>query len=394
MTDEHAFLELRTFLTPEFVFGTGSAWLAGRYCENLGARRVLLVTDPGVREAGWAVKVEESLADDGIQATTFAAVSSNPRAAEVMDGGRLYAAERCEGIVALGGGSVIDCAKGIAVVAGSGRDVRRFAGVDKVRHACPPLVCIPTTAGSGSDVSQFAVIKDEEAGGKLIIASRSVVPDASLVDPLLTATLPRELTATCGLDALCHALEAYVSNAASPMSDLYALKALTLVGQSLCAAFSNGSDLAARGRMMLGSLYAGLAFSNAVPGAVHALAHPVSAALDLHHGRCNAALLEEVIAFNFEAAPGRYVAAARALGAEMPEDITAGAPPVLGRDALLALVRGLKARLGVTDRLSSLGVRPEDLDGLAAQAEAAPYLLTNPRPLSRGDLAEIYAQAL
>ncbi len=390
MSGGHAFLELRKFLAPEFVFGAGSAWLAGRYAAGYGARRVLLVTDPGVRAVGWADRVADCLREAGVTPVIFDAVSPNPRLDEVGLAAGTYVAEECDALVAVGGGSSMDCAKGAGVAAAAGRPLREFTGVDRVERPSPPLICVPTTAGSGSDVSQFARVSDPERRLSLPVISKSVVPDVSLVDPVLTTSLPAGLTAETGLDALVHAIEAYASNAASPVTDVHALTAVRLLAEHLPAACDRPGDLAARGGVMLGSLHAGLAFSNAILGAAHAMAHALGGLLDLPHGRCSALLLEHVADFNFDAAPGRYAEIARILGGGAHPDAAAGEV----KAGLVGAIRRLKERLGVTGSLGGLGVQAEDLPALARHAAADPCIVTNPRAVCARDLAELYARAI
>ncbi|WP_029893385.1 alcohol dehydrogenase-like regulatory protein ErcA [Desulfohalovibrio reitneri] len=383
-------LELRKFVAPEFVFGAGAAGMAGRYARNHGGRVALLVADEGIRSAGWAAQVEESLAEAGLRVIHFSDVSSNPRDVEVMRGVEVYARNACDCLVAVGGGSVMDCAKGIGISHANQRHVLEFEGVDNVDRPGPPLVCIPTTAGSSADVSQFAIINDTQRRVKIAIVSKTVVPDAALIDPIPTTTMGEELTAHTGLDALTHAVEAYVSNAASPMTDLYALEAVRLISANLEGAVNKPRDLEVRGRMTLGSMYAGLAFSNAILGAVHAMAHSLGGFLDLPHGMCNAILLDHVMAYNYESSPERFLNLARAMGADIP----AGTPAEEAREAALEPARGLKRLAGVTQSLGDLGVRPEDVAHLASMAAQDPCLLTNPRAADEAAIARIYEQAL
>ncbi len=389
MTAE-ALLELRKFVAPEFVFGPGALALAGQYARNLGARRPLVVTDPGVRAAGWADQVLDSIRGHGLSAAVFDQVTPNPRDAEVMAGAQAYRAEGCDAIVAVGGGSPMDCAKGIGIVSSNDRHVLTFEGVDNVETPGPPLICVPTTAGSSADVSQFAIITDTTRKVKIAIVSKTVVPDVSLIDPAATVTMDRDLTANTGLDALPHAIEAYVSNAHSPVSDLFALEAVRRISANLLAALEAPGDLPARSGMMLGSMYAGLAFSNAILGAVHAMAHSLGGLKDLPHGLCNAILLDHVVDFNFAAAPERYADVARALGGEVPAD----APLAARKAATLEAVRAFKRRAGVVARLADLGVTREELRALAEFAAADPCMATNPQEPSCADIVAIYERAL
>ncbi|MEW5774849.1 MAG: alcohol dehydrogenase-like regulatory protein ErcA [Thermodesulfobacteriota bacterium] len=385
-----ALLELRKFVAPEFVFGPGALALAGRYARNLGARRPLLVTDPGVRAAGWTDRVLDSIREHGLAAVVFDRVTPNPRDHEVMAGAEVYRAEGCDAIVAVGGGSPMDCAKGIGIVCSNDRHVLSFEGVDNVPTPGPPLICVPTTAGSSADVSQFAIINDTGRKVKIAIVSKTMVPDVSLIDPAATATMDRDLTAHTGLDALTHAVEGYVSNAHSPVSDLFALEAVRRIAANLPRALEAPGDLAARSGMMLGSMYAGLAFSNAILGAVHAMAHSLGGLKDLPHGQCNAILLDHVADFNFAAAPDRYAAVARALGGEVPEDASLEER----KAATLGVLRDFKRRAGVTVGLAELGVTRQELAALAEFAMADPCMATNPLEPCCEDIVTIYERAL
>ncbi|MEF3695755.1 alcohol dehydrogenase-like regulatory protein ErcA [Desulfolutivibrio sp.] len=387
---EHAPSREWKFVAPEIVFGPGCLARAGRFAANLGMERALLVTDPGVAAAGWAGKVMDSLVQAGVAVEIFDQVTPNPRDHEVMRGAAFYLERGCDGIVAVGGGSPMDCAKGIGLVAESGLHVLEFEGVDRVEAPSPPLLCVPTTAGSSADVSQFAIILDTTRAVKIAIVSKAVVPDVALVDPAATATMDPGLTVNTGLDALTHAMEAYVSSAHQPLADHLALEAVRLVAANLEQVRDRPGDLMARERMMLGSMYAGLAFSNAILGAVHAMAHALGGLLDLPHGLCNAILLDHVAAANFSSAPRRYMALGRAMGAAIPGD----APADEARELVVSALRGFKTRLGAVVSLSELGVTREHLPQLARAAATDPCLATNPRSLGILDIAAIYEQAL
>ena len=374
-------LALRKFVVPEFISGHGALHLAGRYANNFGLRQVLLVTDPGVRTAGWADIVGESLTDAGVSFTIFDSVSQNPRSGQVMAGVEVYRSEECNGIVAVGGGSPMDCAKGIGIVSSNMQNILTFEGVDRVTMPAPPLICIPTTAGSSADVSQFTVITDEEKKRKITIVSKTLVPDLSLLDPEPLTTMPPELTADTGMDVLCHAIEAYVSNASSPMTDLHAYEAIRLIHAALPAVIDAPEDLNLRFSTLLASLHAGLAFSNASLGAAHAMAHALGGTLDNPHGRCNAILLEHVIAANYEAASDRY----DRIGAIFGED---------ERTTPAEKVATFRRTLGLTETLATIGVPADSIPTLAREAYADSSLVTNPRRLTCKDIERIYERAL
>ena len=376
-------LDLRKFVAPEFICGYGALHLAGRYARNFRMKQVLLVTDPGVRAAGWADAVGESLTEAGVSFTIFDAVSVNPRAGEVMSGMEVYRAEECNGIVAVGGGSPMDCAKGIGIASSNMRDILTFEGVDRVPVPAPPLICIPTTAGSSADVSQFAIITAEVKPRKIAIISKILVPDISLLDPEPLTTMSVELTVDSGMDTLCHAVEAYVSNASSPMTDMHALEALRLIRSALPAAIREPGDLDLRFSTLLASLHAGLAFSNASLGAVHAMAHSLGGACDLVHGRCNTLLLEHVIAANYEAAPDRYDRIGEII-CPVPER----------RLSPAERVATFRRSLGITETLASVRVRRDAIHTLARQAYTDPCMVTNPRRLTCEEIERIYEYAL
>ncbi len=388
MTHE-ATTELRKFVAPEFVFGPGSARLAGRYAKNLRCKKALVVTGPNLIRLGWAGQVIDSLRESGVATTIFADVTPNPRDYEVMAGAEVYRREACDALVAVGGGSPMDCAKAIGIVCANDRHVLEFEGVDNVERPGPPLICVPTTAGTGAEVSQFAIINDTKRKVKIAVVSKTVIPDVALVDPLPTMTMDAELTAHTGLDALTHAIEAYVSNAHSPITDLFALKAVELIQAHLVASIARPEDIDSRSGMMFASLYAGLAFSNAILGAVHAMAHSLGGFLDLPHGQCNAILLDHVAAYNFRSAPERYVDIGRLLGAAIDPDMDLDDK----KRAVIAALRRLKKEAGVDQTLSDLGVRPHELAELSAKAINDPCMLTNPRQPSVEDIRNLYEAA-
>lgn len=377
---------LRKFLIPEMIYGNGAHQLTGQYAGRFGISTALVVSDPGVVEAGWTGRVMENLALAGITAVPFTEITPNPKDHEVMAGVERYHTSGCDGIVAVGGGSPMDCAKGIGIVCSNGGHILDYEGVDQVPMAMPPLICIPSTAGSAADVSQFAIISDTAGRRKVAIISKSVVPDLALIDPLLTTTMPAELTACTGMDALVHAIEAYVSNASSSFTDLHALHAIRLVTRHLAEAIGKPASLEARNGMMLASTQAGMAFSNASLGAVHAMAHSLGGLLDSPHGECNAQLLEHVIAYNYSSAAKRYQEVSHAMGINCPA----------GQDSCTALtegVRTLRMSIGITGTIAAPGVQYEQIPLLAEKAMLDACMVTNPRRPTQKDIEKIYAAA-
>jgi len=389
MTTANNLLELRKFVAPEFVFGEDAIYLAGRYARNFAAHKVLVVSDPGVMAAGWTSQVISSLEDEALEYTIFSSVTSNPLAEEVMEGAKIYLREGCNVIVAVGGGSPMDCAKGIGIVSSNSRNILDFKGADQVPVPGPPLICIPTTAGSSADVSQFAIISDTIHKVKISIVSKTVVPDIALIDPVTTLSMDSSLTACTGLDALTHAVEAYVSNAHSPITDLHALEAIRLVSANLLPTLAGLNGRQLRGRMMLGSLHAGLAFSNASLGAVHAMAHSLGGLLSLPHGQCNAILLRHVVGYNFDAAAERYFRIGEAMGLQLQ-----GMTPEEKKKTILGEFKRLQKSAGVDATLRHLGITRKDIPRLAENAMQDACMVTNPRKPDQSDIEAIYEQAI
>lgn len=382
-------IELRKFVAPEFIFGRGALKLAGLYALNIGARRVLVVTDAGVIRAGWTDEVIKSLENADLNITLFRDVTPNPRAEEVMAGVDLYRKEHCDVIVAVGGGSSIDCAKGIGIVSTNEKNILEFEGIDQIPIPGPPLICIPTTAGSSADVSQFAIITDTKNKVKVSIVSKALVPDVSLIDPATTMTMPRDLTIHTGLDALTHAIEAYVSNASSPITDLFALEAARLLSSFLPLTMDQPENATFRDRMMLGSLDAGLAFSNASLGLTHAMAHSLGGFLDLPHGLSDAVLLRYVIGFNYDAVPERFERIGEAMGLDLN-----GMDRLQKRNAVIGRIVELQKRLLTDGTLGSAGVRKKDIPELAKKALKDVCVVTNPRSVGLKDIEAIYEESL
>jgi len=381
--------ELRKFVAPEFVFGIDARNLVGRYARNLGAARVLLVTDPGVLRAGWAEAAADGLREEHLVVTLFSALSPNPRDFEVMAGVEAFRRSDSDFIVAVGGGSAMDAAKGIGIVASNGGNILDYEGIDRVPVPMPPLLCVPTTCGTSADVSQFAIINNTKERVKIAIVSKALVPDVSLVDPITLSTLSAATTAATGMDAMVHAIEAVVSNAASPLTDVHAMQALRLLREHLAVAVKQADNMEARGGVMLASLEAGLAFSNASLGCVHALAHSLGGYLDLPHGECNALLLPCVVDYNFSSAPERYRRVGEALGLDFR-----GLSEAESRRRLCDHLLGLRRSLGIDGGLQGRGLTEKDIPILARKAINDPCNATNPRRPTVGDLETILGEAL
>ncbi|MBF4693206.1 alcohol dehydrogenase-like regulatory protein ErcA [Fusibacter ferrireducens] len=374
--------ELRKIVIPEFIFGFNSRKLIGSYAKNLGAEKVLIVTDSGIISSGWVQEIIESLEASDIKYHVFSSIFPNPRDIDVMVGTDIFLEQECNFIVAVGGGSPMDCAKGIAIVATNGGHIVDYEGVDSVPYPGPPLVCIPSTSGTSADVSQFAIILNTMRLVKIAIISKKVVPDLALIDPELLTTMDDYLTACTGMDALTHAIEAYVSNASSSFTDLHALEAIRLISKNLLPLYRDRHDEEALNNMMLASLHAGIAFSNASLGGVHAMAHSLGGLFDLPHGECNSILLEHVIDHNFEFAKERYMTIAEALGVQNP-----------CKETLIEAISGMRHTLGIKAKID-LGIKSDEIQKLAEFSLQDPCMVTNPTVMSKEDVIKVFERVL
>ncbi|KYH46377.1 alcohol dehydrogenase [Branchiibius sp. NY16-3462-2] len=382
-------VSLSKFHAPEIVFGPGSLAEAGFAAARLGARQPFVVTDPGIVEAGWTAELLEHLADAGLRASVWTQVTPNPKDHEIRAAHAAYVDRGADVIVAIGGGSVMDAAKGVAILAGNGGDILDYRGVDQMTNPIPPLMMIPSTSGTGADVSQFCIVTDTERSVKITVMGRALVPDLSITDPRLLQTMPEWLNAATGLDALTHGIESFVSLAHNPLADLHAVSAVGLVGQHLRDTMDRPDDLDARRGMAEASLSAGLAFSNAILGATHAMSHQVGGLLDAPHGVINGVLLPHVVRFNAATAPERFLPLAHAFGLPAAE-----ADSSVAADWLADRIRVLADQVGVPSGLKVLGVTQENCRLLARNALDDACLTTNPRPADEDDLAALFEAAL
>jgi alcohol dehydrogenase class IV len=382
------FSQLRKFLVPEFVFGEGALHLAGKYVKRFQASKVFLVTDKGIAEAGWLKILEDNLKSENLKYVIFDEVTPNPKDTEVMRGAEILKRENCDIVLALGGGSPMDCAKAISITSTNNDFVSEFEGIDEVRIPGLPLICIPTTAGTSADVSQFAIINNTTQQRKFGIVSKLVVPDVALIDPETTTTMSPKLTAETGMDALVHAIEAYVSNASSAITDINALKAIELIVANLPGAYTEPQNMNYRNNMMMGSLLAGFAFSNASLGLVHSMAHSLGGSLDFAHGECNSLLLESVIDFNFDATPEKYSDITKIFNSKIKftnqNDV---------KSILINEIGKLKNSIGINYTLKDVGVRKKDIKMLSQKALLDGCLATNPKLVSLKTIEECYNYA-
>lgn len=370
-----------SFRIPSIIhYGTGALGELGATGQELGFTRVLLVTDASIVKLGVAGQAQALLEKAGIGVTLFDQVQPDPTLQNVEDGLAALRAGNCDGIVAVGGGSSIDCAKGISVRHNNPEPLPDFMGVEKIPRPGLGVIAVPTTAGTGSEVTRVMVITDSGRDVKMMFASRHCLCAAAIVDPALTLSMPRLLTAAVGVDALCHAIEAYVSKRAQPMTDLLALSAIRLIAPNLQTACDDGQNLRAREAVMLGAMQAGMAFSNSSVALVHGMARPLGACFHLTHGLSIAVLLPVVTDFSLPAAPERYAR----IAAEMGASEIVSALRQLNRDTGIPSLRALSVP---ADRYESL------IEKMAADALASGSPANNPRSANAGEIAGLFRQA-
>lgn len=378
-----------TFFIPAVnIMGNGCLDEAMTAISNYGFRKALIVTDAGLAKAGVATLIAEKLALQDIDSVIFDGAKPNPSIANVEAGLKVLKQHQCDFVVSLGGGSPHDCAKGIALCATNGGHIRDYEGVDQSAKPQLPLVSINTTAGTASEMTRFCIITDEERHVKMAIVDRNVTPLLSVNDPQLMVAMPKGLTAATGMDALTHAVEAYVSTAANPITDACAIKAMQLISQNLRQAVCDGKDLTARENMAYAQFLAGMAFNNASLGFVHAMAHQLGGFYDLPHGVCNAVLLPHVQTFNAHVCAARLTDVAHALGADIR-----GLSPEEGAQAAIAAIRTLAKDVEIPAGLRDLGAKVDDIPMLATNALKDACGFTNPRKADQGQIEEIFRNA-
>ncbi|MDO8252854.1 MAG: L-threonine dehydrogenase [Rhodoferax sp.] len=379
-----------TFFMPSVnIMGAGCLQEAVLAIRDHGFRKALIVTDTVLSKLGVAARIQSLLAAQEIQSVVFDGTQPNPTVANVRAGLAQLKEHQCDFVISLGGGSPHDCAKGIALCAANGGQISDYEGVDRSAKPQLPLVAINTTAGTASEMTRFCIITDEVRHIKMAIVDRNVTPIMSVNDPELMLAKPKGLTAATGMDALTHAVEAYVSTAATPITDACALKAVELISRNLRTAVSHGDNLQAREQMAYAQFLAGMAFNNASLGYVHAMAHQLGGFYDLPHGVCNALLLPHVEAFNVQTSAARLSDVARAMGVAVE-----GMDAATGAQACIAAIRRLSVDVGIPACLADLGVKEKDIPMLAANALKDACGLTNPRKASQADIEGIFRGAM
>ncbi|HHD2742124.1 TPA: L-threonine dehydrogenase [Clostridium perfringens] len=356
---------------------------AGDQVGELGFKKALIVTDKVLGQIGIVKKVTDVLDNKNIEYAIYDETKPNPTVKNVNDGLELLKEKECDFVISLGGGSAHDCAKGIALLATNGGEIKDYEGVDKSKKPQLPMVGINTTAGTGSEMTLFAIITDEERHIKMALVDKHLTPIIAVNDPMLMLAMPKSLTAATGMDALTHAIEAYVSTAATPITDACAEKAIELISNYLVNAVENGQDVEARDMMAYAEYLAGMAFNNASLGYVHAMAHQLGGFYNLPHGVCNAILLPHVQEYNKSTSASRLAKIAKIMGGNIE-----GLTDEQGADLCIDMIKSLSQTIGIPEGLGVLGVKESDFETLATNALNDACSLTNPR---KGNLEEVIA---
>jgi len=380
------------FFIPSVSYvGAGALKMSCAKIAALNFRHPLIVTDKGIRAAGLLDPVVAMLkAEAGItNVSVFDGVKPNPTVANVNGGLAMLNADKCDSIISLGGGSPQDCAKGIAIVKTNGGKIEDYEGLDRAKVMQFPLMAVNTTAGTASEMTRFAVITDEVRHTKMVITTDMCTPLVAVNDAELMVKQPKALTAATGMDALTHAVEAYVSNSSSLITDACALQAIRLIKKHLVTATFDGTNIAAREGMSYAEFLAGMAFNSAGLGYVHAMAHQMGAVYDLPHGVCNAILLPHVEDYNKTVAAHRLRDVAEALGVW-----TVGSSDAEAADAAVAAIRSLSQAVEIPKGFAALGAKESDLPALADAALKDVCALFNPRQGTKEDIIQIYRNAM
>jgi len=373
------------------IIGSGAAEQVGEESKKLGTEKGLIVTDEVLLKLGILDNIKRALSHAEIEFATFSGVSTEPTVEFVSEGLKNYKGNNCDFLLAVGGGSAIDTAKAIAVMAANTGSIEDYEGLNNIPRAGAPLIAIPTTAGTGSEVTQVAIITDTKRDVKMLFISPFLMPQKAIIDPLLTLSMPRGVTAATGIDALTHAIEAYVSVKAQPMTDIFCLSAIELISGNLKQAWSNGNNIEAREKTMLGALQAGIAFSNSSVALIHGMARPIGACFHISHGVSNATLLGVVTEFSLTGNPARYVRIAEAMG-ENVKNLPILEAANLAAKSIKRLIKDVKI-----PSLPELGVDKDKLDKLAPKmagdAIASGSPANNPRQATKEEIIELYRLA-
>ena len=378
-------------IPPVLIIGSRASEQVGEESRKLGVEKGLIVTDEVLLKLGILDNIKRALSQAQLQFTIYSGVFTEPTVEFVQEGLKAYKENGCDFLLAVGGGSAIDTAKAIAVMVPNTASIKDYQGLNKIPKGGVPLIAIPTTAGTGSEVTQYTIITDTKRNVKMLIGSPFLIPQKTIIDPLLTLSMPRGLTAATGIDALTHAIEAYVSVKAQPMSDIFCLSAIELISGNLRQAWSNGNNIEAREKTMLGALQAGIAFSNSSVALVHGMSRPIGAYFHVAHGVSNAALLGVATEFSLIGNPARYARIAGVMG-ENVDDLTILEAAELAAKSIKKLTKDVKI-----PSLQKLGVDREELDKFASKmaedAIASGSPANNPRQATKEEIIELYKLA-
>lgn len=377
------------FKVPQNIeFGMGSLNKLPEILKESKSENVLLISDRGLEKLGVVKKVVDIIENSGIKCTSYLDVIPNPTVDVVNEAAAKYQEVQATSIIALGGGSPMDVAKAVGVLANFGGKITDYEGNHKVPGPVVPIIAIPTTAGTGSEVTASAVITDEERNYKFSVFSYEILPKYAVLDPELIMTAPAHIAAACGVDALIHAMEAYISNNASPFSDSMAEKAMELIGKNIRRFVANRQDADAASAMMIGSTFAGISFAWARLGNVHAMSHPVSAYFHVPHGVANSILLPTVFEYNALSDNGRYE--------KIYNYICEGNCKVenFKPEMLVEEIKKLNTALGIPNSLSAVGVTEDMIPAMAEDAMKSGNIPANPRQTTLKDMIELYKKAL
>ena len=377
-----------TFSVPQnIIVGKGSLAKLPEVAEKLGGKKAFIISGPHLNKMGIVKSCQDAMKEKGIKSSSFTETEGNPSVETVDKAAAAFKESGADFIVALGGGSPMDVAKAVGVVAKYGGSITEYEGADKVPGDIIPLIAVPTTAGTGSEVTAFSVITDHSRDYKLTVFSYKLIPSYAILDAELLTTAPASVAAACGIDAMVHALEAYISTAASPFSDAMAEKALELIGGNIRSYVANRGDIAAAESMLVGSLFAGIAFSWARLGDVHAMSHPVSAYFNVPHGVANAILLPTIVEYNMLADKGKYFKIYNYIAA-LPVASDEFTP-----DMLVDEILELNEALGIPEGLSEAGVTKDKFDAMADDAMKSGNIAVNPRSTTKKDILALYEKA-
>lgn len=386
---EDVFMSFKFYMPPVSLMGQGCLKDGCDDVVSLGFKKALIVTDKVLVDIKLVEKLTKLLDERKIAYKIFDETKPNPTVKNVHNGLEILKNENCDFIISFGGGSPHDCAKGIAILATNGGKINDYEGVHKSKKPQLPLVTINTTAGTASEMTIFSIITDEERHIKMALVDKHMTPIMAINDPELMIAMPKSLTAATGMDALTHAIEAYVSIAATPITDACALKSIELISKNLRKAVADGNDIEARDNMAYAEYLAGMAFNNASLGYVHAMAHQLGGLYDLPHGVCNAILLPHVETYNIQVSAGRLKECAIAMGIDV-----SCMDDKKGAEALISAIKTLSKDIDIPSGIKELGAKEEDLEILATNALKDACGLTNPKQATLQEIISIFKNAM